>query len=642
MEQVFCLFTIHQIPPPLCYAPGVHEEYAEDHYIVTHDVGPGDHGARLDRFLKDRLRKRSRAAIQESIDRGVITIQREPGHHFQLGKIKASQQLLTGDQVLVLSARKPEPPVDFNYQILHEDESLFIINKPGNLPVHPAGRYFFNSLLVHLRTHGHQTPLKANREYFLVHRIDRETSGVLVLTKTRVSAAHLTKQFADRVTDKYYLAVVHGAPQQEFEVAAPMRRSTTSRIELKMEIAPSDDAPNAQTALTRFKLLERAGPYSLLACYPKTGRQHQIRVHLNHVGHPIVGDKLYGMSESDAYRYFESKFLSDEAKERLLLPRHGLHAAGIRFKHPDTDLLMEYATPPPPDLRHFLYSKKSLEFDPMRTLQRKLATLGLVLLIAGGCAPATETGEDDIANTAGDVMASADEAATALSANAVRAQAFATCGFGAASWSSCAAGMRTRTFEDCSVGLGTWNGSVILTFSQAACTMSSANDTVTRAPNFTITGRRSRTLTLSTGTGGVFQGQRLTRGATAGTFSYEVSKIKRVATDATGATTLDLESNTSTGITLTGLARANRTMDGGTLEITDALNTQTYTLTPEAVTWDGTCTCASSGRWIGSVSTTGSTADTTTVTVKITACGSADVTLGDTTTSVELDRCLAL
>jgi 23S rRNA pseudouridine1911/1915/1917 synthase len=334
------------------------ERYSEDQYLVTHSVGPGEDGMRLDRFLRMKYRKRSRSMIQDAIDRGVVQVTRKQSPHLSFGRMKASAQLLNGDEVLVVSDRKPEPPVDFNYRIIFEDEDLFIIDKPGNLPVHPAGRYFFNTLLVHLRTHGHQSPLKAEREYFLVHRIDRETSGILVLTKTREAAAALTKQFAERVTEKRYLAVVRGVPPEEFEVSSPLRRSKTSRVELKMEVAPESDT-EALSAMTRFKRLEVAGNFSLVECFPKTGRQHQIRVHLDHVGHPIVGDKLYGMSEADAYRYFESKFLSAEAQARLILPRHALHAAGIRFLHPVTGLWLDYRTDLPADLRGFFESQKA-------------------------------------------------------------------------------------------------------------------------------------------------------------------------------------------------------------------------------------------------------------------------------------------
>ncbi len=334
----------------------VRHDLTDSEYLVTHEVGPNQHGVRLDSFLKSYYRRRSREQIQRAIEDGAITVRREQGPHLSVGRLKPSSQLVPGDEVLVLSERKPEPEVDFNYRVLFEDHWLFIIEKPGNLPVHPAGRYFFNTLLVHLRTRGHQDALKADREYFLVHRIDKETSWILVLAKERDACTHLTRQFAARTTEKTYLAIVRGVTPENFSVNLAMRRSTTSLIGLKMETCP-DDAEGAQTALTTFKRLQVAGDYSLVECLPKTGRQHQIRVHLDSAGHPIVGDKLYGRDESDALRFYERETLSAEAWAALLLPRHALHSTGLRFDHPITGERLEFRSPLPSDLSAFLQAQ---------------------------------------------------------------------------------------------------------------------------------------------------------------------------------------------------------------------------------------------------------------------------------------------
>jgi 23S rRNA pseudouridine1911/1915/1917 synthase len=338
-----------------------HEFKSEDHYLVTHSVDRAQTGIRLDAFLKERYRKRSRETLKKAIDSGAISIERNQGPHLSVGRLKPSTQLVEGDEVLVMTERKPEPEVSFDYKIIHEDETLFVISKPANLPVHPAGRYFFNTLLVHLRTQGHTNPLKAEREYFLVHRIDKETSGILVLAKDKELCAHLTKQFADRKTEKHYLAIVKGIPPEKFEVALPMRRTTTSVVELKMEaVRPEENADPAtlQQALTRFERISihtnQHGTFSLVNCFPKTGRQHQIRVHLDAIGHPIVGDKLYGRPEEEALRFYERRHLTPEAEAALILPRHALHAAGIRFFHPFKNEMMEFESPLPNDLAGFL------------------------------------------------------------------------------------------------------------------------------------------------------------------------------------------------------------------------------------------------------------------------------------------------
>ena len=327
----------------------------EDQYIVTHRVEQT--GVRLDAFLKDRYRKRSRENHKRSIGSGAIAIQRNQSPHLMIGRLKPSTLLIAGDEVLVVSDRKPEPPVCFDYRILYEDDVLFVIDKPANLPVHPAGRYFFNTLLAHLRTERRPNAagdlVVADHDFFLAHRIDKETSGILVLTKDSAACADLTRQFADRATEKRYYAIVHGVPPQEqFEVALAMRRSTVSRVELKMAVAPEEGG--GQNALTTFKRVGTHGKFALLECSPKTGRQHQIRVHLEAAGFPIVGDKLYGLDEDEAYRFFERQFISAEAEAKLMLPRHALHACWIRFTHPVTRLKMEFHCELPPDLRGFL------------------------------------------------------------------------------------------------------------------------------------------------------------------------------------------------------------------------------------------------------------------------------------------------
>jgi 23S rRNA pseudouridine1911/1915/1917 synthase len=331
------------------------ENVTDTHYLVTYRVR--QNGLRLDAFLKEHYRKRSREELKRAIDRGIVTIQREQSPHLTVGRLKPSLQLIIGDEVQVLTERKVEPEVSFDYKVIYEDDVLFVINKPANLPVHPAGRYFFNTLLTHLKTEGHKSPLRADIEYYLVHRIDKETSGILVLCKEKEASAHLTAQFAARKTEKYYLAIARGITPEEFEVDLAMKRATDSEISLKMAIAPESEG--GQSALTRFKRQSvhrhpKHGDFSVVQCFPRTGRQHQIRVHLEAAGHPIVGDKLYGMPEEEALRFYERLRLTPEAEARLLIPRHALHAAGIRFQHPVTQEWMDFSSPLPPDLQAFL------------------------------------------------------------------------------------------------------------------------------------------------------------------------------------------------------------------------------------------------------------------------------------------------
>lgn len=338
---------------------------------------------RLDRFLKSRYSRRSREQIQHAIEKGAITVKRTVGGA-QVGKLKPSTALLTSDEVQVLSERKPEPTVNFDYRVLYEDPSIFVIDKPSNLPVHPAGKYFFNTLIVHLKTQGFTRPLSAEREFFLVHRIDKETSGILVLAKDRDVCTGLTRQFADRSTEKRYLAICHGrVKEDEFEVDQPMGSDRKSRLGLKMAVVSLEDG--GVEARTRVRVIHRKDKFTLVECFPKTGRQHQIRVHLEFAGHPLVGDKIYGLEDAVAAKHFDRKAseyfrklrglppleeedfeFPTELKDKLLLRRHALHAAGIRFAHPLSGEWIEFKSGLPSDLAEFYWSQPGAGPDASR------------------------------------------------------------------------------------------------------------------------------------------------------------------------------------------------------------------------------------------------------------------------------------
>jgi 23S rRNA pseudouridine1911/1915/1917 synthase len=338
----------------------VTRELSTNTYTVRYAVGPKQDGIRLDHFLREQYKKRSRERIKRDIDEGVIDLERPQGPHMSVGKLKPSTQLAIGDEVLVTSERRGEPDVDFNYSILYEDDVLFVVNKPSNLPVHPSGRFFFNTLLIHLKTQvankALTRPLESDELFYLGHRIDKETSGVLVLTKDPESCANVVSQFAQRKTEKKYTAIVRGIPPEEFEVHEPLARSRRSRIGLKMAVTPIEEG--GQTASTKFKRIDVAGEYALVEAYPKTGRQHQIRVHAEAAGFPLVGDKLYGVDEDFALLFYERDRLTPEAEAKLILPRHALHATSLTFFHPTTGEKMTVDSPLPDDLREFFETQK--------------------------------------------------------------------------------------------------------------------------------------------------------------------------------------------------------------------------------------------------------------------------------------------
>lgn len=328
-------------------------------YTVRYAVGPNQEGIRLDHFLKEHYPRRSRESLKRAIDSGAISISRTQGAHLQTGRLKASSQLVHGDEVLVVSERKAEPPVNFDYTVIYEDDVLFVVDKPPNLPVHPSGRFFFNTLLIQLKTQAATRaltkPLESDELFYLAHRIDKETSGILVLTKDAESCAHVVAQFAARKTEKVYLAIVKGVTPESFECHEPIARAKGSKVALKMACMTEEEG--GQPASTRFRRIDIAAGYSLLECYPKTGRQHQIRVHADRMGFPLVGDKLYGVDEDFALLFYERDRLTPEAESRLILPRHALHATRLKITHPKTGEPIEFHSPLRTDLREFFEMK---------------------------------------------------------------------------------------------------------------------------------------------------------------------------------------------------------------------------------------------------------------------------------------------
>lgn len=327
-----------------------HETKAES-YLVTWTVEPGEAGMRLDLFLKEKYRRLSREYLQKSIKDGSVTLNHKGS--------KPGQVLRVQDKVYVMSTKGNEPEVSFDYKRLYEDDHILVVEKPGNLPVHPSGRYFFHTLLTQLRV-DNGNEVDQRKEFYLVHRIDRETSGVLVIGKTSKAAASLVNQFEKREVDKEYLAIAHGVIEQDsFDVDAPMSKCMQSEIKLKMNVVELDPAgeplflPKTEVmhAKTHFEVVERLQDFTVVRCRPHTGRQHQIRVHLWHIGHPIAGDKLYGQDDSLFLRSMQ-EIVELPVGHGLSLSRHALHAHRLSFKHPETGERMLFESPFPPELQH--------------------------------------------------------------------------------------------------------------------------------------------------------------------------------------------------------------------------------------------------------------------------------------------------
>lgn len=302
--------------------------------IVPHEYDR----ARLDLYLAQRFTYLSRAEWQKEIACGKIFINEEPVKNSHR-KIKAGE-LVRYDGPGIL-----EPGVDSDVGILYEDDALICINKNGNLPVHPSGRYFNNTLLRIMEK-------RLCIKLYPVHRLDKETSGVILFAKRADITSKIQKDFF-RIK-KSYIAIVYGAfPEKEFMVDVPIGYDPASTVK-KMRIA----SPEAkESARTRFKRIFSFGNYSLIKAFPETGRLHQIRVHLKHAGYPILGDKMYGL-DPDYFLRFIREGMSAGLLEELEFPRSALHSRSLCFYHPEMKKELLVKAPVPGDFKTFIQSRR--------------------------------------------------------------------------------------------------------------------------------------------------------------------------------------------------------------------------------------------------------------------------------------------
>lgn len=242
--------------------------------------------------------------------------------------------LREGDSLAYDGSGIVEPAIDAGIGLLYEDDWFVAVNKTGNLPVHPAGRYFNNTLVSLLAE-------RCGRPFYPVHRLDRETSGVILLARHVRDVTGLAAAIAQG--SKTYLALVHGEfPSRELVVDLPLGRDTASAVRKKRRAWEG----GTQAARTRFQRVLTAGDLSLVRCIPETGRLHQIRAHLLAAGFPVVGDKLYGRDER-AFLTFINRGLTPEIAALLLLPRAALHSAELAFRHPRTGQELTIRAPLP-------------------------------------------------------------------------------------------------------------------------------------------------------------------------------------------------------------------------------------------------------------------------------------------------------
>jgi 23S rRNA pseudouridine1911/1915/1917 synthase len=293
-------------------------------------------GWRLDHFLKRRIGRLSRTRIQQII-KDQIT--------FPDGRRARPSAAVRAGEVIVIRRPAPlEPEVPRWFHVLHEDASVLVIDKPAGLPMHTTAKFWRNTLTALLRE------LYPDERMDVAHRIDRETSGVLLVARGPEVASFLTRAFARRAVDKTYLALVKGAPPDEGAIDLPLKLlDTPSRVMM----GPAR-AGEGLPALTRYRVVRRFPSHALCEASPETGRQHQIRVHMAAIGHPIVGDKLYGAGEALFMRSCDEGVTPELLAAFDGLARHALHAHRLTFPHPETRRDMTVESPLPEDLRAYM------------------------------------------------------------------------------------------------------------------------------------------------------------------------------------------------------------------------------------------------------------------------------------------------
>lgn len=313
---------------PVTYTP-----YSHTQFVRHWNIAPQFDGMRADLYLSYHLKKISRTKAQNFIKEGIFTKEGK--------KISPSRRLFTDDKVS-LKVKTPDSEDDIEHikvDVVHEDENVLVLNKPPLLAIHPSGRYYHQTLTFWLKQkYGIDYPRPC-------HRLDRETSGLVICAKNKSTQRLIKGAFQKKQVQKRYLAVVQGHLAQKCIINQPLSlQGSRGLVRIRMLIDPYGLPSETHVFPQSFNEKTQR---SLLMCEPKTGRQHQIRAHLAHLGHPIIGDKLYQMGEE----HFNAMTLGKDTKKPEHF-RHALHAFSIEFFIDNQKMYFE--APLPKDLQQLL------------------------------------------------------------------------------------------------------------------------------------------------------------------------------------------------------------------------------------------------------------------------------------------------
>lgn len=316
------------------------EEELFEHFSFV--AARGQKPLRVDKYLMNLIENATRNKIQQAAKEGHIWVNES--------SVRQNYKVKPGDVIKVLFEHPPHEfllaPEDIPLNIVYEDEVLLVVNKPAGMVVHPGHGNYSGTLINGLLHHIDQLPLNSNERPGLVHRIDKDTSGLLVVAKTEAAMTHLARQFYDKSSEREYVALVWGNVEEEQgTVVGSIGRNPKNR--LQMQVFPEGE--QGKDAVTHYRVLERFGYVTLVSCILETGRTHQIRVHMKHIGHTLFNDERYGGNKIlKGTTFTKYKQFIDNAFK--ILPRQALHAKTLGFVHPVSGKMVRFSSELPEDM----------------------------------------------------------------------------------------------------------------------------------------------------------------------------------------------------------------------------------------------------------------------------------------------------
>ena len=328
---------MNNIPPTV-------ELETDDELFEHHrfDVPKGQSMLRIDKYLMQVVENATRNKIQQAATAGNILVNEQP--------VKSNYKVKPFDVIRVLM---PHPPFEYLLEpenipinVIYEDDQLLVVNKEAGMVVHPGHGNYSGTLVNALAYHFENLPMNSSERPGLVHRIDKNTSGLLVIAKTVLAMAYLTKQFAAKTSEREYIALVWGNVEEE---EGTVRGYIGRHVKDRMQMAIFEDESMGKPAVTHYKVIERLGYVTLISCKLETGRTHQIRAHMKHIGHTLFNDERYGghnILKGTTFTKYK-QFVDNCFK---VLPRQALHAKTLGFEHPITKEFLRFDTEIPQDM----------------------------------------------------------------------------------------------------------------------------------------------------------------------------------------------------------------------------------------------------------------------------------------------------